>query len=195
MTPDPQRWRVKRVVEQLVRGAVIAYPTEGVWGLGCVPENEQGVARILRLKQRSWEQGLILAAGNMQQLASYLGAISEAERATLEAAWPGPVTFIVPDNGTAPAWIRGRHDTLAVRVSAHPVVAALCNELGGPLVSTSANPSGRSPARTALRVRQYFPEGIDTIFPGNLGANQGATEIRLLRSGEILRKATPGPVL
>lgn len=191
MNRTPQPWRIKLVVQRLLAGEVIAYPTEGVWGLGCLPENEEAVARILALKQRSWEQGLILAAGRIEDFDAYLAGITDFERQTLLAAWPGPVTFIVTDNGAAPVWIRGHHDTVALRVSAHPMVAAICRQLGGPVVSTSANPSNRPAARTALRVRQYFPQGIDYIVPGDLGGGGGASEIRVLRTGEVLRAAVP----
>lgn len=192
MTQHPQAWRMKLVAQRILAGDVIAYPTEGVWGLGCLPENEEAVARILALKQRSWEQGLILAAASIEQFDDYLEGITAEERSTLESAWPGPVTFVVPDNGTAPLWIRGKHDSVALRVSAHPVVSAICNQLGGPIVSTSANPSNRAPATSPLRLRQYFPEGVDYVVPGELGGAAGASEIRLLRTGEIIRPAATG---
>lgn len=186
----PQAWRVKLVTQRLREGAVIAYPTEGVWGLGCLADDAQAVARILALKGRSWEQGLILAAGNMEAIEPYLDAVTEAERRELAQVWPGPVTMLVPDCGRAPEWIRGRHDTVALRVSTHPVIVALTAELGEPIVSTSANPSSRPAAKSELRLRQYFPEGIDYIFPGELGGAQGASEIRVLRTGEVIRSAS-----
>lgn len=171
---------------------MIAYPTEGVWGLGCLPSNAEAVSRILALKKRSWEEGLILVAGDIAQIEDYLAAISESERRTLESSWPGPVTFLVPDTGVAPEWIRGRHDTVALRVSGHPVIRSICGELGGPMVSTSANPAGKRPAESMLRLRQYFPSGIDYIFPGELGGEGGPSEIRVLRTGEVLRAAGTG---
>lgn len=144
------------------------------------------------MKNRSWEQGLILAAGTMDQMMPYLDAVTPREYDVLAAAWPGPVTFIVPGGDTVPLWIRGIHDGVALRVSAHPVIAAICAELGGPIVSTSANPSGRAPARNALRVRQYFGDAVDYIVPGQLGGSSSATEIRVLRSGRIVRPGKAG---
>lgn len=191
MYAAPQVWRAHLVAQRLQQGAVIAYPTEGVWGLGCLPDNAEAVSRILHLKRRDWRQGLILAAGDITQVESYLDAVTTEERGTLNDAWPGPVTFLVPDNGTAPEWIRGSHKTVAIRVSDHPVIRALCAELRGPIVSTSANPGGRPAARSRLRLQQYFPQGIDYVFPGALGGAAGASEIRELRTGEVLR-ARPG---
>jgi L-threonylcarbamoyladenylate synthase len=187
-----QKWRAKLVAQRLLQGAVIAYPTEGVWGLGCLPHNEEAVSRILALKRRSREEGLILVAGEIDQVEEYLAGLEASERQTLESSWPGPVTFLVPDAGIAPDWIRGRHDTVALRVSDHPVIRSICGELGGPIVSTSANPAGKKPADSMLRLRQYFPSGIDYIFPGQLGGECGPSEIRVLRTGEVLRAAGTG---
>lgn len=192
-----QNWRVKLIGQRLAEGAVIAYPTEGVWGLGCLPGIPEAVGRILELKRRDWQAGLILAAATIEQLEPCLAGITAAERARLEADWPGPVTYLVQDNGTVPEWIRGSHPTVALRVSAHPVIRAICTQVGGPIVSTSANPSGKPPARTMLRLRQYFPQGIDLVVPGEVGNSEGATEIRDLATGNILRpavaaKSSPG---
>lgn len=181
-----QAWRAKLIAQRLRQGAVIAYPTEGVWGLGCDPLLPEPVSRILALKDRAWSQGLILAAGRIEHVETYLGEITDRERTTLESEWPGPVTFLVPDS-SAPEWIRGKHSTVALRVSAHPVIRDICEELGGPIVSTSANPGGKPPAKTPLRLRQYFPSGIDYIVPGELGGEAGATEIRELRGGSVVR--------
>lgn len=170
----------------LNRGGVIAYPTEGVWGLGCLPESSSGVARILQLKRRSLHQGLLLVAADQAQFEPYIEGLTEAERAELDVHWPGPVTYLVPDNGVAPAWIVGGHQTLGLRVSSHPLVAQLCRRLG-PLVSTSANISGRPAAMSALDVRRYFGGYVDLIVPGNLGGRLGPSEIRMLGSGERMR--------
>lgn len=85
-------------------------------------------------------------------------------------------------------WLTGNHTTLAVRVTAHPLAAALCDAFGGPLISTSANISGRPPARTALRVRQIFGDQVEQILHGELAGRKRPTEIRDARTGRVLRK-------
>ncbi len=190
MMTQPQKWRIKLVAKQLFEGAVIAYPTEGVWGLGCLASIEEPIQRILSLKKRSWKKGLILVASEISQVLPYSDCLSETELRILDAAWPGPVTYLLPKSSDAPDYITGNNNTVAVRVSDHPVVRAICEETGEPLVSTSANPAGKTAAVNALRVRRYFPEGIDYIFPGSLGDSTGASEIRDLRSGDVLRIAT-----
>lgn len=178
------------VARCLADDGVIAYPTEGVWGLGCLPNAESAVLRILEMKRRSPDQGLILVAGDIRLMDPYLGALTAEERAQLERTWPGPVTYLVPDCGQAPDWIRGRHTSVALRVSRHPVIRKICAEVGSPIVSTSANPSGRPPARSALKLRQYFPGGIDYVVPGDLGGATGPSEIVDLRSGQVVRPGT-----
>lgn len=166
---------------------MIACPTEGVWGLSCLPDNKHAVARILELKQRSWKQGLIMVASNMDQVEPWLADLEASRLECLKQTWPGPVTWLVPDHGRTPRWVIGEHDKVAIRVSAHPVLKGICDALGGPIVSTSANPAGKPPARCSLRVRQYFPRGIDYLVPGRLGGHEGASEIRDLVTGAIIR--------
>lgn len=183
--PSPIHLRV--AARLLQAGAVIAYSTEGVWGLGCDPMNEAAVRRLLDLKQRSEAKGLIIIAGCMQQVEGWLTELSPAQRAACSATWPGPYTWVVPA-ASAPQWLRGDHDSVAVRVTAHPGVQALCHAFGGALVSTSANVSGKPPAHDALALRQQFGRGLDYILPGRLGGDGKPSEIRDARTGIVLRK-------
>jgi L-threonylcarbamoyladenylate synthase len=181
-------WRAALTARNLCQGDIIAYPTEGVWGLGCLPELEQSVAHILHIKRRRWDMGLILVASKFEHVEHYLAGVGDEARSHLEKVWPSAVTYLIPDNGVAPMWIKGRHHRVALRLSAHPVVRSICDHLGGPIVSTSANPTGREAAKSALRVRQYFGNDVDQIVAGPLGGETGASEIRDLMSGDILRQ-------
>jgi L-threonylcarbamoyladenylate synthase len=174
-------------VHALRAGGVIACPTEAVWGLSCDPDNQPAVRRLLELKRRPIHKGLILVAASESQLGFLLRGLSTDDRATLSATWPGPATWLIPHRGRVPEWIHGEHGTVAVRVSAHPVVSALCRAWGGPLVSTSANPGGARPARTLFQVRRYFGDALDAVVPGALGDQARPTGIRDLASGQIIR--------
>ncbi|WP_210397970.1 L-threonylcarbamoyladenylate synthase [Motiliproteus sediminis] len=182
------RWRLRQAVRALGAGGVIAYPTEAVWGLGCDPWQRAAVERLLLLKSRPQHKGLILVASDIEQLAPLLAGLSAAERDQLAATWPGPNTWLLPDpQGWVPEWVKGQHASVAVRVSAHPLVRSLCRAFGAPLVSTSANPAGQEPARSAGDVRQMFPRQLDYLLPGPLGGLDKPTVIRDLRSGSLLR--------
>lgn len=177
-----------RAVARVVRaGGLIAYPTEAVYGLGCDPRNERAVRRLLALKRRSPRKGLILIAADFAQLAPYLQPLTAADRSQLDVTWPGPYTWLIPARPEVPRWLRGQYATLAVRVTAHPLAAALCRTCGHPLVSTSANFSGRPPARTALAVRRQLGKNIDALLPGPTGGAARPTEIRDLRTGRRAR--------
>lgn len=181
------RWPLRHAREVILKGGVIAYPTEAVFGLGCDPCNVAAVQRIIRIKARDAAKGLILIAARIEQLLPFLAPLSDTTHAQLDATWPGPVTWVVPANSHAPGTMTGGRDTLAVRVTAHPVARALCEITGIALVSTSANKSGHPPARTALQVRARFHNEIDYIVPGDVGSARKPTEIRDAHSGKILR--------
>lgn len=180
-------FRIQLAAQYLRSGGVIAYPTEGVWGVGCDPDNAHAVQRLIDLKRRDPGKGVILIAASIAQVEPYLDGISTEQRARLETSWPGAFTWIVPANAASPRWITGGRPGLALRVSAHPVVSALCTAFGGPIVSTSANPSGRPAPRSAIRVRRYFGDGLDYVLAGALGGQRGPTPIRDLATGELLR--------
>jgi L-threonylcarbamoyladenylate synthase len=182
------RWyQLHQAVRVLRDGGVIAYPTEGVWGLGCDPANAGAVARVLELKARPVSKGLILVLGSVEQALPYLAGLGKDERDCVLATWPGAVTWVVPAPGWVPYWIRGDSTGVAVRVSAHAQTAALCRAFGGALVSTSANRAGHPPAPDALRIRRQLGRGIDFLLPGRLGGRSGPSEIRDARSGSVLR--------
>ena len=170
----------------LQSGAVIACPTEAVWGLSADPGSEPAVQQILDLKQRPVEKGLILVAAAEAQLEFLLSDLAPEQRALLHASWPGPNTWLVPHGGRVPSWVCGSHATVAVRVSDHPGVAQLCDAFGGPLVSTSANPAGADPAMNAAQVRAYFGDSAVHIVPGELGGSGRPSQIRDL-AGNIIR--------
>ena len=134
------------------------------------------------------EKGLILVAADIEQFDFLLDGLPEAWLERLAASWPGPNTWLVPHQGLLPEWITGGSDKVALRVSDHPLVRALCAEVG-PLVSTSANPSGRPAARSRLRVEQYFHGQLDGVLNGQLGGRRNPSLIRDLVSGAVIRPA------
>ena len=180
-------WPLRRAVEAVSGGGVIAYPTEAVFGLGCDPLEAEAVERILAIKHRDASKGLILIASRLSQLLPFMAALPDAIIEKLEASWPGPVTWVVPAASHVSARITGGRSSLAVRVTAHPVAAALCEACGMALVSTSANRSGQAPARSGLMVRTQLGDAVDCIVPGAVGGLSKPTEIRDAMTGKVLR--------
>lgn len=189
MAAQPPALSIEAAAARLRAGGVIAYPTEAVWGLGCDPFNEAAVLRLLALKCRPVDKGVILVVADVTRLDGLVDwqALDPAARETVFASWPGPHTWIVPATARVPAWVRGAHRDVAVRCSAHPVVVALCHAFGGPLVSTSANPAGAPPPRTLDAFDPGLRAAVDAIVDGDTGGLDRPTPIRDARSGDVLR--------
>ena len=193
----PGRWQLEKALSALKHGDVIAYPTEGVWGIGCDPFNADAVDRLLALKKRPMDKGLILVAADLSQISSLLSFLSDTQLSQLQlsvsddnansSAASRPTTWLIPAKGLIPYWITGAHDTVAVRISKHPMVAALCQSFGGMIVSTSANPSSQSPALTQLSVRHYFGKQIPVYLSGKVNCSGVTSEIRDLVTGDVFR--------
>ena len=187
MTLNVNEETFKRAVNALNNQKVIAYPTEAVYGLGCDPRNEQAVDKILHLKKRHKDKGLILVAHDIEQLKPYIGTLTEKQWQTLQKSWPGPHTWLVPKSDQVPAWIHGAFDTVAVRVTNHPVAARLCQLFGHPIVSTSANEANQPPLKDNLAVFEMFANKIDYIVPGRVGSHEKPTPIQDLLTNKIIR--------
>lgn len=176
---------LRRAARIIHDGGVVAYPTEGVFGLGCDPDHYDAVSRILTLKERAVAAGLILIAADREQLDDWI-----APTAGENSALSGPdefVTWIVTAGPLCPDWITGGRSTCAVRITRHPVAAALCRATDMALVSTSANRHGHGAATSALAVRRLFGQHVDFIVPGTTGGATGPSEIRSARTGKVLR--------
>ena len=170
-------------------GGVLAYPTEAVFGLGCDPRNVAAFERLFALKQRPPTQGVLLIAADFAQVERYiaLDAVPADIMRQVRASWPGPNTWIFPRSPDAPDWIAGAHSGIALRVTAHPPAVQLSRAFGGALVSTSANPHGQPPARTAQAVQTFFGQSLDGLLDAPLGGRASPTVIRDALSGTIVR--------
>jgi len=185
-------WQLRLAARTLRAGGLVAYPTEAVYGLGCDPFNERATLRLLAMKGRAMHKGLILIAASHDQLQPLLQPQAESTLAPVLASWPGPHTWILPASARVPVWLTGGSGGIAVRVTAHPLAARLCRAFGGPLVSTSANTSGRPPARTALQARRALGKRVDYFLPGATGGAARPSEIRDARDGRLLRAGRDG---
>lgn len=176
----------RRIAAHLRRGGLIAYPTESCYGFGCDPANRTAVLRLLKLKQRPQHKGLIVIASSYRQVARYLQPLTPDEQQRLIAGGAQAITYLMPCRHSTPRWLRGSHDTLAVRFSAHREAAALCKSLGLALVSTSANRSGQCPARTYAQCQRRFGRKV-WVLPGRVGMRKKPSTIRAWAGGKIIR--------
>lgn len=178
--PSPlQNNELQQAIMSLNAGGVIAYPTEGVWGLGCLWTNETAINEILRLKQRPLEKGMIILCSQLSEIKEYLLPLSASQLQQIEQEYSHPVTWVLPCKQTVPKSVRGQHSSIAVRFSQHPQVQALCGHVG-PIISTSANPTGQPAAMSEQEVYDYFNKQLSYVLPGELGGYSKPSEIRTL---------------
>ena len=178
---------IKQAAQCLHEGKIIGYPTEAVFGLGCDPGNESAVRQLLSLKGRPLASGLILIADRFERFVPYIKPVSDALFQRADSCWPGPVTWLFPRADNVPDWLAGNHDTIALRLTAHPVCQAICSSFEGAIISTSANPSSAPPAMSARQVGKYFASRLGGIVEGALGKEGKPSEIRDLASGMVVR--------
>lgn len=177
---------LRRAVDLLHGGGVVAHATEGVWGLACDPFDAAAVDRVLEIKGRDAGKGLIVAAGRAEVFATELESLADDVASRIRESWPGAVTWVVP-NRRFPQWITGGGGTVAIRVPGHAQARALADAFGGAIVSTSANRSGVEPARTPRAVADALGEAVDFILPGKIGSSAGPSRIIDALNGRTLR--------
>jgi L-threonylcarbamoyladenylate synthase len=177
---------VRRARCHVRRGGLIAYATESCFGLGCDPNNERALRKVLRLKRRAKFKGLIVVADRFDRFKSLLIPLSDVERNRVEATWPGPHTWLIPARSRAKRSLRGKHAALAVRVTAHADANTLCQRLAMALVSTSLNRANHRPVKTKRECFRRFGTSV-MIIPGKIGARKNPSTIQDLRTGKIFR--------
>lgn len=182
---------IDSTVAQLKQGHTIAYPTEAVWGLGCDPHNEQAFQNILKLKNRPMEKGVILLASTIDQIQPMLETLSLDTQKCIIETWTNTsqnsraTTWLLPAIDV-PKWITGKHASVAVRVTQHPLCKAICENFGSFIVSTSANPAGLEPARNYEEAQQYFGNKVYYV-KGDLGICQEPSKIIDALTGQTIR--------
>lgn len=184
---QPSEFNLRLATRHLRRGGLIAYPTEAVFGLGCDPRNETAIVNLLEMKHRSAGKGLILIAAHFDLIAPYIDLAATPRLREINATWPGPTTWLLPANRSVSQYLRGEHSTIAVRITNHPTAAAISANAASAIVSTSANKTGFEPARTSLKVRQYFKYTNLLIIPGATGGLAQPSAIYDAISGRKLR--------
>lgn len=177
-------FNISRAADVLLGGGVVTCPTEGVYGLSCLPDRSAAVARILTIKQRDPAMGLILIAASRAQLSDWIAISPDA---IPEPDPKRPVTWIVDAGAGVSPLVRGDHSGIAVRLTTNPTAHALCMAVDSALVSTSANRSGMPVARNPYVLRRKFAGSVDYVVPGTCGPASGPSEIRDLKTGKKLR--------
>ena len=183
-------------LKALQRGEVIVFPTETFYGLGADALSENSVERVVSLKGRNPDNPIAVIIADQEMLPQIVSEVPPVARKLIGRFWPGPLTLVLTAKKGLPAALLNREGKIGVRVSSHPVATQLSRELGRPLTATSANLSGKEPARTIQEVRSYFAGQIEIFLDGGtLRGKKGSTvvevihdQLRIMREGEISSK-------
>lgn len=176
--PDPAV--LVRTAERLKAGAVVAFPSETVYGLGCLPEHAESVARIYAIKNRRLDQPLAFYLAEPAELFRYGTDVSDEARRLIERYLPGPLTVILKDAAGA---------KVGFRVSSSRILTELLGALGRPLVGTSANLSGHTSPTTAAEVLRDFQGRIEIVLDaGKTPLGTDSTVVDCTTSPPTLRR-------
>lgn len=174
-------------VYQLKKNGVIAHPTDTIYGLSTLPTLEASF-KILALKNRSIYKGLILLSSDIRFIDPFIDLLNTKQISKLQNN-KTPTTYLVNKNNDTPDYIYGDFDTVAVRITQHPIIAYLCRKTNSALLSSSANISGYSPTKSGLKCRHYFSDKLDAIILPNRPKNETkSSSIIDLKTGKIYRK-------
>ncbi len=176
------------LVELIQQGGIVAYPTEAVFGLGCVANNDKSIENLLTIKKRSVDKGLILIASCIEQLEPYIQPLSKKNIEKIISKQAYPITWLVPVKPEVSPLLTGTYDKIAIRIIQHSQTSKLCGFIGHPLVSTSANISNYPAALTTHQVKQNFSSGIDCILEGKTAGFHSPSKIIDLYTSKIIRK-------
>ena len=186
----------REAAELLRHGAVVAVPTETVYGLACDALNGEAAAKVFAAKERPAFDPLIVHVADaswIETLSGVAGAAARLARRLAAAFWPGPLTMVLPAKDLVPDLVRSGLPTVAMRCSAHPVMAAVLNELGRPLAAPSANRFGRISPVTAQDVIEELDGRIPLVLGGG-PCRHGLESTIVALEGGRLTLLRPGPV-
>lgn len=186
-----QHWQIRKAVRIIKKGGVIAYPTESVFGLGCDPANPKAIQHLLKLKHRSYKKGLIIVASHLQQAEPFIKPLSDELSQRVEKSVGQHITWLLPAKDEVSELLCGEFPQgikkIAIRITPFPLIKTLCEQLNSPLISTSANISGKKMTYSSLQVRLQFQDRLDLILNGKLGQQRSPSEIRDAVDGKIFR--------
>lgn len=181
-------WALNRFIHAVSRGAIFGYPTDTIWGFGCHPLIASSVNRILQLKNRNPDKGLILLSSRLEYCAAYVDQVDQLKK--IQFPTTEPTTWLVTASHFCPPWIRGNYSTVAIRICDHPLLQLICDRLEGPVVSTSANRAGKATVRNSLQMRKQFGDQLDFIVNGYATGSNRPSEIKSLVNGTTVRTST-----
>ena len=177
---------VKDVICHLKSGEVIGYPTEAVYGIGCDPWNQSSVEKIAKIKGRESSKTFLMVASSIDQLTDLIDISTLSRQVT--SSWPGHTTWLITAKENVPYWLQDEQtNKVGIRISNHPLVRELCNKFGKPIISTSANISGKEEIKNQQEFMKIFSSDINYLVDGDLGDYDKASMIIDMQTNKKIR--------
>ena len=175
---------IASAAERIRGGALVAYPTETVYGLGASGLDREAVQRIYDVKGRPLDRPLLLAVTGPEMLDGVVREVSEQARSFMDAFWPGPLSLVLPRSNRVPDAVTAGREGVGIRCPDHPAARALIREAGVPVTAPSANTSGEPSCRAASEVVEHLGGRIECVIDG--GRLEGTVESTVLDlTGEV----------
>lgn len=187
--PEPRK--IKKIVEVLANGGIIAYPTDTYYGIGCDLLNKSAIEKVYKLKRRSQHQPFSFICSDLKNIAEYAQVTNYAYK-TMKRLLPGPYTFVLEGSRLVPKIMLTKRQTVGIRVPDHPICLAIVEELGHPVISTSASdPETGEVLGTPQEIREKLGHAIDLIIDGGAVPGKPSSVISLIDdTPEVLREGT-----
>ena len=187
---NPQVRLVSQVVKRLEQGALIAYPTDTIYGLGCDIFNQRGIRNIYQIKKRDPRQPFSFICADLSDVANY-AQVSNFAFKIMKRHLPGPYTFVLEATRIVPGSLTTRQKTVGIRIPDDPITLAIVRELGHPLVTTSANISGQEPLHDPQEIEAVMGRMLDLVVDGGKRLGDPSTIISLIDDRvEVLRQGS-----
>ena len=188
--PEPRK--IKRAVDLLESGAVIAYPTDTVYGLGCDLLSKQAIEKLYQIKGMHRDKSLAFICPDLSDIARY-AIVENAIYRVLRRFLPGPYCFILTATREVPKMVQTRQKTVGIRVPDHPVTLDLVRALGRPIISTTASPPGHEPLVDPWEIRERFP-GLSMVLDAGPGGSVPTTVVDLSQGNVQIVREGAGPI-
>lgn len=183
----PDRGRLSAVAARMKQGAVVAYPTETFYGLGVDVLSPAAIKKLFEVKRRDWSNPVAVIVSDLSMLEKIVEEVPEQGRALMKIFWPGPLTILFKTNHAISKDLTTNTGKIGIRISSHPIAQALCEALGAPLTTTSANLSGLPPSSCVRHLKNYFADRLDIIIDGGeLDPSRGSTVVDVTEDKVVL---------
>jgi tRNA threonylcarbamoyl adenosine modification protein (Sua5/YciO/YrdC/YwlC family) len=189
----PQARNISRVADSLKNGAIIAYPTDTTYGIGCSILCKKSIERIYRMKMRERSKPFSFICSSLSEVSQY-ALVSNSAFKLLRRYLPGPYTFVLKATREVPDLLLTRQKSVGIRIPDNRICFDLVTALGNPIITTSANLSGEDPVGDPYIIADTFGNQLDLVIDGGKLSTDVSSVISLIDDLPVVLRAGMGDV-